>query len=324
MAGRSLQIAVIGDCTGQLVWQHHGCSGGREARADAIANGLWRVSDLLCMSNPVYASSTKARDNHDDIRTQLQEVYGRKVSAGLISRVTDAVLEELSDWQNRALQPMQPIVFLDAKRVKSRDAESHRGKTKAVYVAPGVIYSKIAQAKLYTTTTPITAADWVLPFQEEHDLTGRRIMTGQGPESCGRVDKHDFQRYPAINSNDHTKAKVQSPRTKGVCARFHKTILQKFYQITLHKTLYDSIDASQPAHSYPPRRARRIFLESSTLKLPAPSLSPEKGQSGKVSLCLQQDHPATSEARFRTALLNRDAFQKGIWGWLAGSDPFCF
>jgi transposase-like protein len=56
----------------------------------------------------------------------------------VISRVTDAVLEEVSDWQNRALEPVYPIVFLDALRVKIRDAESRQVKNKAVYVALGV------------------------------------------------------------------------------------------------------------------------------------------------------------------------------------------
>jgi transposase-like protein len=59
-------------------------------------------------------------------------------SVDLISRVTDAVLAEVSDWQNRALEPMYPIVFLDTLRVKVRGAESRQVKNKAVYVALGV------------------------------------------------------------------------------------------------------------------------------------------------------------------------------------------
>ena len=55
-----------------------------------------------------------------------------------ISRVTDAVLAEVSDWQIRALEPMYPIVFLDALRIKIRDAESRQVKNKAVYEALGV------------------------------------------------------------------------------------------------------------------------------------------------------------------------------------------
>ncbi len=57
-------------------------------------------------------------------------------------------------------------------------------------------YSKVAHAKLYSTKTPITAADLlndrVLPFHEEHDLPVLRILTDRGTEYCGRVDKHDF------------------------------------------------------------------------------------------------------------------------------------
>ena len=67
------------------------------------------------------------------------------------------------------------------------------------YVDP---YSKVAQAKLYTTKTPITAADLlndrVLPFHDEHDLPVLRIMTDRGTEYCGRADKHDYQLLPAL------------------------------------------------------------------------------------------------------------------------------
>ncbi len=55
-----------------------------------------------------------------------------------MNRVTDVVLAEVSDWQNRALEPVYPIVFLDALRVKIRDAESRQAKSKAVYVVLGV------------------------------------------------------------------------------------------------------------------------------------------------------------------------------------------
>lgn len=82
----------------------------------------------------LYAAGLLTRD----IRADLEEVYGLKVSADLVSRVTDAVLEEVSDWQNRALEPIYPIVFLDALRVKIRDTESRQVKNKAVYVALGV------------------------------------------------------------------------------------------------------------------------------------------------------------------------------------------
>jgi len=73
-----------------------------------------------------------------DIRTHLEDLYGLKVSADLISRVTDAVIDEVREWQSQALDPMYPIVMFDALRVKIRDSDSRTVKNKAVYVALGV------------------------------------------------------------------------------------------------------------------------------------------------------------------------------------------
>ena len=68
-----------------------------------------------------------------EIQGHLQELYGVEVSPDLISRVTDAVIEEVREWQNRPLDPLYPIVFFDALRVKIRDEGLVRNK--AVYVA---------------------------------------------------------------------------------------------------------------------------------------------------------------------------------------------
>jgi transposase InsO family protein len=110
-------------------------------------------------------------------------------------------------------------------------------------------YSKVAFAKLYTTKTPITAADMlndkVLPYFEQHDLPMLRILTDRGTEYCGRVDHHDYQLYLAINDIDHTKTKAMSPQTNGICERFHKTILNEFYQITFRKKLYSTMEELQ-------------------------------------------------------------------------------
>ena len=110
-------------------------------------------------------------------------------------------------------------------------------------------YSKIAFAKLYTTKTPITAADLlndkVLPYFEQYELPMLRILTDRGTEYCGRVDQHDYQLYLAINDIDHTKTKAMSPQTNGICERFHKTILNEFYQITFRKKLYSTMEELQ-------------------------------------------------------------------------------
>ena len=110
-------------------------------------------------------------------------------------------------------------------------------------------YAKVAFAKLYTTKTPITAADLlndrVLPFYAEHDLPLLRILTDRGTEYCGKAERHDYQLYLAINDIEHTKTKAKSPQTNGICERFHKTLLQEFYQVALRKKLYADLQSLQ-------------------------------------------------------------------------------
>lgn len=110
-------------------------------------------------------------------------------------------------------------------------------------------YSKVAFAKLYTTKTPITAADMlndkVLPFFAEHDVPVLRILTDRGTEFCGKLEQHDYQLYLAMNDIEHTRTRAASPQTNGICERFHKTILQEFYQVTFRKKIYGSIEALQ-------------------------------------------------------------------------------
>lgn len=80
----------------------------------------------------LYARGMSTRD----IQAQLQELYGVEVSAGLISTVTDAVEHERKIWQNRALEPLYPIVYLDALVVKVR--QDGRVINKAIHLALGV------------------------------------------------------------------------------------------------------------------------------------------------------------------------------------------
>jgi transposase-like protein len=71
-----------------------------------------------------------------DIQAQLQDLYGVEVSAGLISKVTDAVEEERKLWQNRTLDSVYPIVYFDALVVKVR--QEGRVVNKAIHLALGV------------------------------------------------------------------------------------------------------------------------------------------------------------------------------------------
>ncbi|MPZ63549.1 MAG: IS256 family transposase [Propionibacteriales bacterium] len=70
-----------------------------------------------------------------DIRAHLREIYGVEVSPDLISRVTDGVLDELTEWQSRPLDAVFPVVFIDALMVKIRDGVV---ANRPVYVAIGI------------------------------------------------------------------------------------------------------------------------------------------------------------------------------------------
>ena len=71
-----------------------------------------------------------------EIQEQLKEVYGTEVSPSLISKVTDAVLDEAKEWQNRPLDAVYPVVYLDAIHLKIRT--SGRVTSRAVYLALGI------------------------------------------------------------------------------------------------------------------------------------------------------------------------------------------
>lgn len=85
-----------------------------------VKKGQTRIDGMDDKIIGLYAAGLTVRD----IRAHLEDVYGLQVSPDLISRVTDAVLDEVRDWQSRALERMYPIAIFDALRVKIRDAPS--------------------------------------------------------------------------------------------------------------------------------------------------------------------------------------------------------
>lgn len=101
---------------------------------ELVKKGQTRIDGIDDKIIGLYAHGLTVRD----IQAHLEDLYGLKVSPDLISRVTDAVLGEVREWQSRALERMYPIVIFDALRVKIRDADSRMVKNKAVYVALGV------------------------------------------------------------------------------------------------------------------------------------------------------------------------------------------
>jgi putative transposase len=102
---------------------------------ELVKKGQTRIDGIDDKIISLYAAGLTVRD----IRSHLEDIYGLQVSPDLISRVTDAVLDDVREWQSRALERVYPIVIFDALRVKIRDADSRMVKNKAVYVALGVL-----------------------------------------------------------------------------------------------------------------------------------------------------------------------------------------
>jgi transposase InsO family protein len=80
---------------------------------------------------------------------------------------------------------------------------------------------------------------------EAHGGPLLRMLTDRGTEFCGRHDEHAYELFLALNDIDHTRTKVKHPQTNGICERFHKTILQEFYQVTFRKKVYRTLEELQ-------------------------------------------------------------------------------
>ena len=96
----------------------------------------------------MYARGMSTRD----IQAHLQEIYGVEVSPGLVSEVTDAVMEDVRAWQSRPLEPLYMILYLDALMVKMR----HEGRVenRAVFVSIGVTQEGLKEVLgLWTSAT---------------------------------------------------------------------------------------------------------------------------------------------------------------------------
>jgi putative transposase len=106
----------------------------REARFDPVLIGKYqrRLPGFDDKVISLYARGLSTRE----IQAHLREIYGAEVSPDLISTVTDAVTAEAAEWQSRPLDPLYPLVFFDAIRIKVRDEGTVRNK--AVYLALGV------------------------------------------------------------------------------------------------------------------------------------------------------------------------------------------
>ena len=97
-----------------------------------VPKGARRVGGLSDMIISLYAGGMTIRD----IQAHLERTLGTELSHETIANITDAVAEEVKAWQARPLEPVYPILYLDALVVKVRD--NHQVRNKAAHIAVGV------------------------------------------------------------------------------------------------------------------------------------------------------------------------------------------
>lgn len=95
-------------------------------------NLKWDISGIEEKVISLYAKGMTTRDIHD----QFEDLYGIKLSADMVSKITDKVLPEVKEWQSRPLDPVYPFIFMDAIHYKIR--EDGRIINRAAYVVLGV------------------------------------------------------------------------------------------------------------------------------------------------------------------------------------------
>lgn len=97
-----------------------------------ISKGQTRITGMDEQILALYAKGMSTRD----ISAAFKEMYGAEVSAGLVSKVTNTVMEQVIEWQSRPLDAVYPIVYLDCIVIKIR--QDKRVINKAIYLALGI------------------------------------------------------------------------------------------------------------------------------------------------------------------------------------------
>ena len=103
-------------------------------------------------------------------------------------------------------------------------------------------FCSLAFAKVYTSKMPITAAEVlherVLPFYEALGIPVGAVLTDNGREFCGKVDRHPYELLLAMEGIEHRHTKVRTPRTNGFVERMNRTLLDECFRVAGRQTWF--------------------------------------------------------------------------------------
>lgn len=164
---------------------------------------------------------------------------------------------ELTPEQVRAVEKGNPC-FRERHVESSRPGELLAADTFQVGTFNGIgkvylhsvvdTYGSYAFGFLHTSKLPAAAVavlhNDALPFYAERGLAVGAVLTDNGREFCG-TPTHPYELYLALNDLEHRRTKVKHPYTNGFVERFHLTIKEEFFAVTLRQTIYESVEALQ-------------------------------------------------------------------------------
>ena len=162
-----------------------------------------------------------------EIAAHFAEVYGARCRKDTISRITDAVLEEMTEWQTRPLDRVYPVVFIDAIVVKVRDGQVIN---RPVYVAIGVtVNGERDILGLWAGDGGEGAKFWLAVLTEiknrgVEDVLHPRLRRAQGPARRGdhdvaADDRADVRDAPAAQHVPLRLPRATGTSSPGICDR---------------------------------------------------------------------------------------------------------
>ena len=111
--GKKTIISDYGECEIAVPRDRNG-----EFEPKVIEKRQTRTDEIEQKIMQMYAKGMSQRDIEDT----LNQIYGTEISQGLVSRITDKILPEVNEWQNRPLEAIYPVVFFDGIVFNSRKA----------------------------------------------------------------------------------------------------------------------------------------------------------------------------------------------------------
>ena len=110
-------------------------------------------------------------------------------------------------------------------------------------------HSRYAWGRLYNSKMPVTAVhllnESVLPTFDEHQASVKTVLSDNGAEFRGRLDKHPYELFLQMEGIEHRTTKVRRPQSNGFVERLHRTLLDEHFRIMGRKKWYESIEEMQ-------------------------------------------------------------------------------